>query len=65
MNGVLMLSTRAGVSGRQVRNFTKLLKNVNILEYHEHIWYHHVKCIQMRPNMPDIVSLIREIDVKI
>ena len=37
-------------------------KNFKILELHEHIWNHHGKCIQISPNMPDIGSLIREID---
>ena len=41
-----------------------LKKNVNILEFHDHIiWYHHEKCIQKSTNMPSIGLLIREIDV--
>ena len=41
------------------------LKNVNILEFHYHIWNHREKCIQMSTEMPGIGSLIREITVKI
>ena len=38
-------------------------KNVNILEFHGHIWIHHEKCIQKSTNMPSIIgSLICEID---
>ena len=42
-----------------------IFKNVNILEFHDHIWNHHEKCIQKSTNMPIIGSLIREIDVHI
>ena len=45
--------------------FHKILKNVNILELHDHIWSHHEKCIQKSINMPSIGLLIREIDVQI
>ena len=41
-----------------------MVKNVNILEFLDHIWNHHDKYIQMSTNMPGIGSLIREIDVK-
>ena len=51
----------AGVSRRQVQNFTNNLKNVNILELHKHILNHHEKCIRINTNMPGI----REIDVNI
>ena len=47
------------------QNVTNFVKNVNILEYHDHIWNHHEKYIQISINMPGIGSLIREIDVNI
>ena len=50
---------------RQVPNFTKSFKNVNILEFGDYIWKHQEKCIQISTNMPCIGSLIREIHVKI
>ena len=46
---------------RQVQNFPKMLKGSKILEFHDHIWNHHEKCIQISTNMPGIGSLIREI----
>ena len=55
----------AGVSRRQLQNFIFFKKNVKSLEFHEQIWNHHEKCIQISTNMPDFGSLIREIDVKI
>ena len=33
------------------------------MEFHDHIWNHHEKCIQKSTNMPGIESLIRKIDV--
>ena len=45
--------------------YLKIFKNVNILEFHEHIWNHHEKCIQISTNMPGIGSLIREIHINI
>ena len=59
-----MLSTAAGECRRQVINLTHFVKNVNILEFHGHVWNHHEKCIQQSTNMPGIGSLIREIDMK-
>ena len=44
---------------------THFVKNVNILEFHGHIWNHHEKYIQQSTNMPGIGSLIREIDITI
>ena len=41
------------------------MSNNFILEFHDHIWYHHEKWIQISTNMPGIGSLIREIRVKI
>ena len=68
---VLFTYHAAGVSRRQVhnvtkcpKNVTKCPKNVSILEFHDHIWNHYEKCIQMSTNMPGIGSWIREIDVK-
>ena len=55
----------AGVSRRQDQNVTNVVKNMNILEFGYYIWNPYDKCIQKSPNMPGIVSLIREIDVKI
>ena len=51
----------AGVSRRQVKMFTKVLKNVNILEFGDYIWNHHDKCIQISTNMPGICLEIYEI----
>ena len=45
--------------------YTNIFKNVNILEFHDHIWNHRKKCIQTSTNIPGVGSLIREIDVKI
>ena len=55
----------AGECRRQANNFTKYSTNYKILEFHDHIWNHHAKCIQTSTNMPSIDSLIREIEVKI
>ena len=44
--------------------FHKILKNVNIFEFHDHIWNHRKKCIQKSANIDGISSLIREIDVE-
>ena len=55
----------AGECKRQVKNVTKYVKNVNILEFNNHIWNHNVKCIRISTNMPGIGSLIREIAIKI
>ena len=52
----------ASANDRQKSN--KCQQNVNIVEFHNHIWNHHEKCIQISTNMPGIGSLIREIDVK-
>ena len=57
-----MLYTRE--SRRQVTNLTKVVKNVNIVEFHDHIWNHHEKCIQITTNMPGIGSVNHEIAVK-
>ena len=54
----------AGECRRQVKNVTKLVKNVKIVEFHDHIWNHHEKYIELCTNIPGIGSLIREIAVK-
>ena len=36
-----------------------------MLEFHDHIWNHHEKCIKISTNMPGIGSLIHEIDINI
>ena len=43
----------------------KFVKNVRIVEFHDHIWNHNEKRIQISTNMPGIGSIIREIAVKI
>ena len=55
----------AGECRRQVIDLTYFVKNVNILEFHGHIWNHHEKYIQQSTNMPGVGSLIREIDITI
>ena len=50
---------------RHVKRLTTFVKYVEIVEFHDHIWNHHEKCIQISINMPGIGSLIREIHVKI
>ena len=49
----------------KVKSFLKKLKNVEIVEFHDHIWNHNEKCIQISTNMPGFGSLIREIAVEI
>ena len=39
-----------GVSRRQVKIVPKIVKNVNILKCHSHIWTHHKKYIQISTN---------------
>ena len=50
-------------TGQQIDRFGK--KNVKIVEFHDHIWNHHEKCIQKSTNMPGIGLLILEIAVLI
>ena len=54
-----------GECRRQAKNLTKCVKNVEIVEFHDHIWNHHEKYIEISTNMPAIGSLIRQIAVKI
>ena len=51
----------AGVSRRQDQNVTNLVKNVKIVEFHNHIRNSHEKCIQISTNMPNIGLVIPEI----
>ena len=55
----------AGECRRQVKSLTKFVKNVEIMEFHDHIWNHNEKCIWISTNMPGIGSVNREIAVKI
>ena len=55
----------AGVSRRQVKNFTKLAKKCQILEFRDYIWNHRKKCIKICTNMPSIGLLIGEIGFRI
>ena len=41
------------------------MSKVEIVEFHDHIWNHNEKCVQISTNMPDISSLIHEIAVEI
>ena len=50
------------VSRRQEQNVTKFAKNVEIVEFDDHIWNRHEKCIQISTNMPGICLQICEID---
>ena len=51
----------AGECRRRVKYLTNVVKNVNILEIHDHIWNHHEKHIEISTNWPGIGSLICEI----
>ena len=42
-----------------------MIMKLNNLEFHNHIWNRHEKCIEISTNMPGIGSLIREIAVQI
>ena len=55
----------AGECRRQVKNVTTFVINVKIVEFHDHIWNHYEKCIQISTNMPGIGSVNCEIAVKI
>ena len=59
-----MLSTRQVSADDFVKNLTKFVKNVDIVEFHDQIWNHNEKWIQISTNMPGIGSLIREIAVE-
>ena len=53
-----------GECRRQVNKLTNLVKNVKILEFHDHIWNNREKYIAISINMTVIGSQIREIAVK-
>ena len=55
----------AGECRRQVTNLTIFVKNVKIVECHDHIWNHYEKCIQISTNMPGVGSVICEIGFEI
>ena len=59
-----MLCTRQASADDRSNKLTNFVKNVKIVEFHDLIWNHHEKCIQISTNMPGIGSLIREIDVE-
>ena len=61
LKSILMLSTREASAGDRSTNVTNLVKNVKIVECHDHIWNHHDKCIQISTNMPSIGLAIPEI----
>ena len=67
--GITILEPLCFPRGRRVQttgqNWTNLVKNVEIVKFHDHIWNHNEKCIQISTNMPGIGSLIREISVEI
>ena len=56
----LTLYHEAGVSRRHLKNIVIMFKNVKILEFHDHIWNHHEKCIVISTNMPSIALEIPE-----
>ena len=58
---ILIAFHAAGECRRQIKKLTKCVKCV---EFHDHIWNHNEKCIQISTNMPGISSLFREIAVE-
>ena len=60
-----MLSTRQTSADDRSKSVTKYVTNVEIVEFHHHMWNHNEKCIQISTNMPGIGSLIREIAVEV
>ena len=64
LHGTCLLSTRQTTEwGRRLtgQKFNKSCKKCQTLEFHDHIWYHYEKCIQISTNMPSIVLVILEI----
>ena len=49
---------------RQVNHFLKIVKNINIVEFHDYIWNRHEKYIEISTNIHVIGALIHEIAVK-
>ena len=60
-----MLFMRQASADDRSKVLKKIVKNVEIVEFHDHIWNHDEKCIQISTNMPGIGSLFREIAVEI
>ena len=54
----------AGECRRQVKDLTNVVNFFKIVEFHDHVWNHHEKYIEISTNMPVIGSLIREINLK-
>ena len=54
-----------GDCSRQVKMLENIVKNVKIVEFHDHVRNHIEKGIQISTNMPGIGSLIHEIAVEI
>ena len=62
LNSVALITYNVSdVKMASVPNFTKMFKNVKLVEFHYYIWIYHEKCIQMGTNMPSIGSVFREI----
>ena len=55
----------AGECRWQLKNVTNFVKNVKIVEIHDHIWNHYEKYIEISTNMPGVGSVIRELAVLI
>ena len=51
----------AGECRREVNNLTNFAKNVNIVEFHYHIWNHREKSIHISTNISSIGLVIPEI----
>ena len=60
-NTIHTAGRREQTAGRKLHKIYQ--KNVKSVEFHDHIWNHHKKCIQKSTNMPGIGSLVRETDV--
>ena len=53
----------AGKCRRHNNNLTHFVKNAKIVEFHNHIWDHREKYIEISTNMPGVGSLICELAV--
>ena len=62
MTDLLNAFHAAGECRRQGKNLNKIVKYFEIVKFHNHIWNHNEKCIQISTN---IHSSICEIDVEI
>ena len=63
----LTLSTRQASADDRAQNLTNVKcckKKIKIVEFHDHIWNHGEKYIQISTNMPGIGSVNREIVVE-